>query len=54
MNPNLQKISVRISNIIVNIAPAVVRILIGVSNSLGENQVDNTLSFNIKNLLSII
>jgi hypothetical protein len=40
MNLEQQKIDVRISKIIVNIAPAAVRILIGVTNSLGKNQVD--------------
>jgi hypothetical protein len=40
MDSEQQKVDVRISNIIVNIAPAAVRILIGVMNSLGKHQVD--------------
>jgi hypothetical protein len=39
MDPDEQKIDVRISNIIMNIAPAAVRILVGVTNSLGKPQV---------------
>lgn len=41
MNLEEQKIDVQISNIIVNIAPAAVRILIGVMNSLGKRQVNS-------------
>jgi hypothetical protein len=40
MDSDQQKIDVRISNIVVNISPAALRILIGVTNSLGKNQVD--------------
>ncbi len=41
------------SDIIVNIAPAVFRIFIGVMNTLGKHQVDKILFITIKNLLSI-
>ncbi len=40
MNSEQQKIDIRISNIIVNISPAALRIFIGVTNSLGKHQVD--------------
>jgi hypothetical protein len=40
MDSEQQNINVYISNIIVNIAPAAVRILLGVTNSLAKHQVD--------------
>jgi hypothetical protein len=40
MNSEGEKIDIQMSNIIVNIAPAAVRILIAVANSFGKHQVD--------------
>jgi len=39
MNNELQKIDLRISDIIVSIAPAAIRTIIGVTSSLGTLQV---------------
>ena len=54
MDPDEQKIDVRISNIIVNIAPAAVRILLGVSNSFGQDQVDSIVCVRSEGDLSVL
>jgi hypothetical protein len=43
MDNNQQKLDVRISDIIVSIAPAAVKTLIGVTSSLGTLQVNKNL-----------
>lgn len=45
MDQNQQKIDVRVSDIIVSIAPAAVRTLIGVTSSLGNSQVEKFFVF---------
>ncbi len=54
MNSEGEKIDIQMSNLIVNIAPAAVRILIAVANSFGKQQVSiNCLLLLFENLLCI-